>query len=410
MNNIHEWGNFPIVNNLEEIRGLLNKTSQLYHSHSSGGEDLAAKLNTIQLDIIKDDDEAVICYSDNDCKRGLRCVDFRCAKTSEAGEGPQTEDSMRPSESSKPVKISRPGEELEITETPTVKPKAMPEAPRISQGTAEEPVKETPIQKLVVKKPVCDRFDVVVKESSEGLSISLDTDLPDYTDLVVSVSRNYRSTKDTEAYSQEYLSEISTVGKWRGVHAVPIDDEEWKGEIESLRQLFASVGEGFAVDSVSNDVDIRLVVPVNQKHPSFGEMNEYLSGKMVNRGGLRIVEFETSISRPLGQYRAAAWVSAESLQKEKMYRLKKRNPKIQHPSMAEGTPLMPVLDPGGDVSQFEKIRHIPEPFQVRIKGVTLNLGSKWYQVEAYKPDGSYFGKGWINSVALSDMAMEELKE
>ena len=62
---------------------------------------------------------------------------------------------------------------------------------------------------------VCNTFEMKYKVSGKTLELSLDTDLPDNSVLMVSVSRSYREAGTSTRYSHDYFSERSTVGKWR---------------------------------------------------------------------------------------------------------------------------------------------------------------------------------------------------
>ena len=62
---------------------------------------------------------------------------------------------------------------------------------------------------------VCNRFEALAKRTGDTLTLSLDTDLPDFTDVMVSVSRAYYKRGSSVEYPLDYFQEKSSVGKWR---------------------------------------------------------------------------------------------------------------------------------------------------------------------------------------------------
>ena len=62
---------------------------------------------------------------------------------------------------------------------------------------------------------VCDKFDLVTKVTGSTLDLSVDTDLPDNTVVMINVSRAYLEKGNTATCSLDCFSEKSTVGKWK---------------------------------------------------------------------------------------------------------------------------------------------------------------------------------------------------
>ena len=174
-------------------------------------------------------------------------------------------------ESKPPASNSPPGD---ITPTPTV--------------TASESL-------------VCDRFELITAISGETMQLSLETDLPDDTIIMVSVDRSYWEEGNTEEYSRPYFEQKSTVGEWRRVHAIDIGSERWKKNLKDFQAEMARSSLGFEVGKISNDIEARIVVPmIGQTNPRFGDRNKHLEGTAVTeRYGGRLVEGASRIARPL---------------------------------------------------------------------------------------------------------------
>ncbi len=120
----------------------------------------------------------------------------------------------------------------------------------------------------------CDQFDVVAELHGHTLTLSLDTDLPDETTLMVSVNRLYWQTGSEDAYSESYLSGRFTVGEWRRPRQVDVRDDAWQEALKDRQQLLARMGEPFTVRKIAADIEADFTVPVNQKDPRFGRRNE----------------------------------------------------------------------------------------------------------------------------------------
>jgi hypothetical protein len=67
---------------------------------------------------------------------------------------------------------------------------------------------------------VCNQFDLLTNLRGNVLYLAVQTDLPDNTVLMVSVSRSYLEKGNSATCSCDYLSEKSTVGKWKSKHTV----------------------------------------------------------------------------------------------------------------------------------------------------------------------------------------------
>ena len=173
------------------------------------------------------------------------------------------------------------------------------------------------------EKIVCDKFNLKATLDGQLLKVSIDTDLPDNTRLMVGVHRLFNIVYDQEEYLIDYFSEKSTVGQWRGGKTILLDNNKWLSQlveleakwhnIESANQKFKSdysnsripseweeeLNKTYEVDKISDTIEVSMVVPINQSNPRFGWRNKNLVGKAVSTKDLRIVEDEVQIHYPL---------------------------------------------------------------------------------------------------------------
>lgn len=146
---------------------------------------------------------------------------------------------------------------------------------------------------------VCNHFELLTAVNKSKVSLALDTDLPSDTIIMVSVSRSYREKGSSDEYSVDYLSERSSVGNWVASREISITDELWNSRLLAKQKEMAALGLGFDVALISDDITVRMVVPIYQPNRRFGQRNEHLAGTEVRTTGLRIVEEETVLLRPL---------------------------------------------------------------------------------------------------------------
>lgn len=235
----------------------------------------------------------------------------------------------------------------------------------------------------------CDVFDIQYKFADKNLSVSLDTDLPDETVLIMSVSRSYWEKGSSDEYSIDYFSEESTVKEWRNNHDILLDNSKWKADLESKQKELASIDLGFDVGKISESVDVRVVVPMNQPSSKFGDKNSKLTGKKVNTSGFRIVEDEVTIHYPLegGVSKKSKFGEPLSLKPGETYNVSKI------------TPLMPELSPSDPMTALENVKYLQEGDLIKIISIRKKDNQPWYKVEAIN-NNQVVGEGWINSTAL----------
>lgn len=163
---------------------------------------------------------------------------------------------------------------------------------------------------------VCDRFQLRWELDGDDLLLSVDTDLPDEGELSVSVGRSYYQAGSEEEYSRDYLSVFEPVSKWREPNRVPLDADKWRAGLaahqEEMARIDAATREtgivegytnlAFEVASISDRVEIRALLHLNQDDPRFGRGNSNLSGAATSREGVNgrvLVEAAETLEFPL---------------------------------------------------------------------------------------------------------------
>ncbi len=226
----------------------------------------------------------------------------------------------------------------------------------------------------------------------DTLKLSLDTDLPDYTDLMVSVSRSYKEKGDTESsYSIDYFQEKSTVKKWRSQQELSISDKVFINKLQKQMNMMSQLGMPFKTSTISKKIEVSFVVPVNQSNPIFGKRNENLQSNLISPSGYRTIRKEKIINKPLGSRVSnirATKVSAKDLQKGGVYTISKE------------TPLMPEFEPADPIAAIAKLKKLPPGSVITVLSIRIKVNSPWYKVKAKSATGLSIGEGWINSIAL----------
>lgn len=252
------------------------------------------------------------------------------------------------------------------------------------QVNADKPAKQ--------EKILCEKYKVIQTIEGEILKLSLDTDLPDYTDIMVSVSRSYKEKGDTEStYLIDYLQEKSTVKKWRSQQEISISDKVFRNKLQEKMNIMSQLGMPFQTSTTSKQIEVSFVVPVNQSNPIFGKRNENLQSNLISPSGLRTIIKEKIINKPLGSKVSnirATKVSASDLQKGGVYIISKE------------TPLMPEFEPADPATAITKLKKLPPGSVITVLSIRIKVNSPWYKVKAKSATGLSIGEGWINSIAL----------
>lgn len=240
---------------------------------------------------------------------------------------------------------------------------------------------------------VSDQFELNCELEGNTLTISIDTDLPDPTEVIVSVHRVYFEVGNNEAYSRDYFSENSqTIQAWREARKFILDNEKWKAELSEFQSKMAKISSdvAFEIDTIEDQIQVRAVVHVNQPDERFGGRgNPKLSGDAVTDGLFgNLVEEEIHFDFPIDTIIPENKVVAyDGLKKGESYKLQ------------EDTPLMatsPHATPTAKAMSISKTQTLSAGTVIKVIKVTDKSNRKWYEVEVEDEEKN----GWINSIAL----------
>lgn len=237
-------------------------------------------------------------------------------------------------------------------------------------------------------------FDLKWELDGDNLLLSIDTDLPDESEVNVTVNRLYYESGNPTAYGRDYFTESSVISRWRDPRQISIDDDAWKADLKSHQDEMAKISRDlvFDIGSISDEIGVRAVVHANQPDRRFGGRgNPKLTGPVVSGDrGFKTVSAAESILRPLaGAAPAANSVQApfDGLKVGNTYRIPKE------------VPLMPSRNPSSEdaLADLAKIRHLPANSRVYVIRVDDSENWPWYYVSL--PDYED-AKAWINSGAF----------
>jgi hypothetical protein len=147
----------------------------------------------------------------------------------------------------------------------------------------------------------CNKFQIQQARTGDTLTVSLDTDLPDFTDVMVSVSRSYFKRNDPKEYPLDYLGEKSTVGKWRQPKQIRVSHDVFNERLQERQKITARAGIGGEFDHGASEVVVNFTVPINQTNEAvFGPANRNLRGAATTTSGnWRLVRAEARVRYPL---------------------------------------------------------------------------------------------------------------
>lgn len=146
---------------------------------------------------------------------------------------------------------------------------------------------------------VADTFELRPELRDGQLTLALDTDLGDDTEVFVSVGRRYREEGSAEDFLVEYFNEAGPVGSWRAGRTIDLGKTDFWAEIEKLERAMALQGAPFRIASTSDDLEIAVRVYPAQGRP-FRRGNANLMGKAVRTVGLNhVIEKDTVIRYPV---------------------------------------------------------------------------------------------------------------
>ena len=275
---------------------------------------------------------------------------------------------------------------------------------REQQGSvaASKPAKE-PLPQPELASIVVDRFVIQAEREGHEVVVSLDTDLPDWAEVIVSLSRLYYRVGKEDAYSGTYFDEKARISQWRTPRRIPYDDEEWKADLSANQAEMSQISSDLAyeIDRIDDHLEVRMVLHINQPDSRFGGRgNPHLSGAAVSRSGeWNLIEAERRIPAPLtgpAPPKKSQIVAYDGLQQGQYYQLLKQTPfSPLNSEEMKGLPTDLALRALGSIVQ------LPAGQMIHVISVhRRRAGSIEYEVDV---EGV---RGWILSTALMNTGVE----
>ena len=246
-------------------------------------------------------------------------------------------------------------------------------------------------------KVICNKFDLDSDVNKNVVKFWLSTDLPDDTIVMTSVCRQYWKKNNNETYVLCYYQSKSTVNELQHPIVVEINDALFKKKLEEKQQLLAKMGEPFEVSRISDEIEIGLTVPINQKNTNFGVRNSNLQGsKIINNQGLNIIKAEKKYKIIMSDS------DVKAISNKKQYSLDPYNLNLDVPyRISKRTPISERLDQKDSIRAIMEIKYLPPGTIIRIFKMEKKDGGQYYYVIASAGENLKQNiKGWISSVAL----------
>ncbi len=142
----------------------------------------------------------------------------------------------------------------------------------------------------------------VTKTGPRQIEIGVDTNFPNGTNLLVSVSRTYYQKAKSDPYAGEILSRDVAVTNGKINLIVNVDDRGWYSEFQGKKNQFEGLGVFSDIERISPEVEVGVMFSPKRHQPSrvlglLGRNAENVKGKGAKRTG----SFTTySVSKNVG--------------------------------------------------------------------------------------------------------------
>ena len=176
------------------------------------------------------------------------------------------------------------------------------------------------------KKTTCDKFIVNTELQNNELLVSIDSDLPNFTNIIVSVSRSYTTNIGLNKYPIDYFSDRSNLKKWKKTQNIFLDNTKWQDDFLKHRKILISSGNPITkVIDISDFIRVVVTVHAKQSNPAFGEKNINLVGNEVQDGNIRIVRKAVVFVYPIEISKSYKNVTNKKIDQLKSYKSFKNN-------------------------------------------------------------------------------------
>ncbi|NQV19312.1 MAG: hypothetical protein HQ534_12320 [Armatimonadetes bacterium] len=152
-----------------------------------------------------------------------------------------------------------------------------------------------------LKKITCDKFNLHTSLQDNTLYISIESDLPDYTNIIVSISRSYWQKGETDEYSSiKYFTEKSNLKKWKNTKKILLDNTRWKAKLKIREDRMVGKGDlEYQVSKINDNISVDVTVIEKQSNSAFGKNNKNLIGNEVKTENIHVVRKRKEIIYPL---------------------------------------------------------------------------------------------------------------
>lgn len=144
-----------------------------------------------------------------------------------------------------------------------------------------------------------NKFNVNSEIKNGILQISIDSDLPSYSEFIVLVDRTYNVIGDAVFLPITYFIGEFTLEELQN-KIIPINNENWGIHLTKYKK---SISKGYIVGSfvnkISDSIRLQIILKPNQSNQSFGKNNENLEGNQIKINGSHFFSKIISIQYPI---------------------------------------------------------------------------------------------------------------
>lgn len=252
---------------------------------------------------------------------------------------------------------------------------------------------------------VANKLIIQAEREERAVMLFLNTDLPDWAEVWVTLSRLYYRVGKEDAYSGGYFSEKARIAAWRTPRRISYDDAAWKAERSADQARLSRISSDMAyeIDRIEDHLTASVTLHLNQPDPRFGGFgNPNLFGAIVSKSGKwNVVRAKQRIPAPLAgaPLQQSQIVAYDGLQSGRSYRLLKQTP--FSPLSSEEKKDLP-LDLA--LQALSSIVQLPAGQVIHVRSVRkTQMGGREYEVEV---EGV---RGWILDVPLMQIGVERVE-
>ena len=128
------------------------------------------------------------------------------------------------------------------------------------------------------KTSTSNNFDINAKVTDDILCLSIDSDLPDLTNIIITVSRSYKIKGDSTDYTLNYKLDDynnntfreSYLSVWRNVNQISLNNLDWVSKLNSKQDYMDYYD---SLDSINDSIIVKIDIPVSQTNTKIIKTN-----------------------------------------------------------------------------------------------------------------------------------------